>query len=184
MGPEELNEILLHAVPNYWERKAYLKGWDFEGITYKSTCDMCECMEIAEAIYEGRAPSKNTQRAKADRASSGRKKKGGPSASPSNPKKGRTVKCNRNDAGHPRDEPTDAKNICMLHGPRHSSEECKVLQDYSKKHIAQQLFEDEKARSGDNKRGKTIKFESNVEEANIMKSHDKTTPTRRREKSE
>ena len=33
MDPEELNEILLHAVPNSWERQAYLQGWDLEGRT-------------------------------------------------------------------------------------------------------------------------------------------------------
>ena len=58
MDPEELNDILLRAVPNSWARQAYLQGWDFEGRTYKGTCDMFERIEIAEAIYEGGAPSK------------------------------------------------------------------------------------------------------------------------------
>ena len=29
MPPEELNEILLHAVPNDWAKHAFLQGWDF-----------------------------------------------------------------------------------------------------------------------------------------------------------
>ena len=53
MGPEELNDILIHAVPNAWARQSYLKGWDFEGIAYKDTCFMFERMETAQAIYEG-----------------------------------------------------------------------------------------------------------------------------------
>ena len=29
MPPEELNEILLHAVPNSWAKQASLQVWDF-----------------------------------------------------------------------------------------------------------------------------------------------------------
>ena len=51
MYPEDLNKILLHAVPNSCAQQAYIKGWDFEGRSYKDTCDMFEHMEIVEAIY-------------------------------------------------------------------------------------------------------------------------------------
>ena len=53
MEPEELNKILLHAVINSWARQSYIQGWDFEGRSYKETCDMFERMEIEESIYEG-----------------------------------------------------------------------------------------------------------------------------------
>ena len=53
MEPEELNKILLHAVINSWARQSYIQGWDFEGRSYKETCDMFERMEIAGSIYEG-----------------------------------------------------------------------------------------------------------------------------------
>ena len=56
--------------------------------------------------------------------------------------------------------------------PGHSSEKCKVLKDYSKRHVAQRPFKYEQARYGGNKRGKPVKFESTVKEVNIMKSHD------------
>ena len=46
--PEELNKILLHAVPNVWTKQAYLQGWDFEMKSYKATCELFERMEIAE----------------------------------------------------------------------------------------------------------------------------------------
>ena len=38
MTQEELNEILLHVVPNAQEKQSYLQGLDFEIKTYKETC--------------------------------------------------------------------------------------------------------------------------------------------------
>ena len=72
----------------------------------------------------------------------------------------------------------------MLHGPGHSTEECKVIQDYSENHIAQQPFKDKQARSGGNKRGKTVKFEGASEEANVMKYHDEPIPRKKKGKRE
>ena len=76
MDPEDLNNIILHAVPISWPRQAYIQVLDFEGRSYKETCNTFERMEIAEAIYEGGSPYRNTQQAEADRASYGREKKG------------------------------------------------------------------------------------------------------------
>ena len=121
MDSEELNDILLHAIPNSWAKQAYIQGWGFEERSYKETCNIFERMEIAEEIYKGGSPTQNTQRAESDRASSGRNKKGGASASPYNPEQGRTGKCNINNSGHPSDEPTGTKNTCLLHGPGQSS---------------------------------------------------------------
>ena len=120
--PEELSDILPHSIPNSWAQQAYIQGWDFEVSTYKDTCGMFERIEIAEAIYKGGSPSKNNQWEEYDRASSGRKKIGRASASPSNPKQGRAGNRNRSDAGHPRDDMTGAKKTFMLHGTGHSSE--------------------------------------------------------------
>ena len=115
MYPEELNEILIHAVPNSWARKSYIQGRDFEERSYKETCDMFKRMEISEAIYEGEENSKNTSQAEAYRSSSGRKKKGGASASPSNPEQGYSGKRKRSNAGHPSNEPTGAnKHACCM----------------------------------------------------------------------
>ena len=52
MASEELNKILLQAVPNGWENKYYIQGWYFKGKTYKETCDIFEVMEISEQVYE------------------------------------------------------------------------------------------------------------------------------------
>ena len=48
MEMEELNEILIHAVPNGWAKQSYLQGWDFELKTYRETCTMFKRMEVAE----------------------------------------------------------------------------------------------------------------------------------------
>ena len=72
MSPEELNKILLHAVPNSWVKQACIQGWGFGGRSYKDTWDMLDCMEIAESIYEGGESSQNNQQAESDRDSLGR----------------------------------------------------------------------------------------------------------------
>ena len=51
MTHEDLNDILLYAVPNEWEKQSYLKGWYFEMKNYKETCAMYKRMEISEQFY-------------------------------------------------------------------------------------------------------------------------------------
>ena len=70
----------------------------------------------------------------------------------------------------------------MLHGPGHSSEDFKVLQDYSENHITQRPFKDKQARSGGNKCGKTVKLKSASEEVNVMKYHDEPIPKKKKGK--
>ena len=43
--PEELKDILLHAIPNVWAKQTYLQGWDFEMKSYK---DMYKLFKITE----------------------------------------------------------------------------------------------------------------------------------------
>ena len=71
MPPEEITDILLHNVPNCWERKFYLQGRNFEGKTYKETCEMFDTMEIAGKVYKGVTPSKNTTMADDNHVSNG-----------------------------------------------------------------------------------------------------------------
>ena len=73
MASEELNDTLLHAVPDGWAKQSYPKWWDFKGNTYKETCEMFVRMEIAKIIYEGGTPSKTTIRVYSNRASNCRK---------------------------------------------------------------------------------------------------------------
>ena len=56
---EELNEILLHAVTNGWEKQSYLQVWYFEMETLCETCAMFEQIEIYELVYEVQTTSKN-----------------------------------------------------------------------------------------------------------------------------
>ena len=143
---------------------------------------MFERTEIAESIYGGGALYQNTQQAEADWASIGRIKKIGASALPSKTEKGNSGKCKRNYAGHPSDDPTGAKNTCLLHGSRHSSEECRVLKEYTKKRSAQHPYKDKQACSGGNKRAKTVKFKDTIQEVNTMKSHDEPIPKKKKKK--
>ena len=50
MEMEELNEILLHEVPNGWSKQSYLQGWDFELNTYRETCSIFDHMEVDEQV--------------------------------------------------------------------------------------------------------------------------------------
>ena len=49
--PEEINEILIHAVPSIWANQSYLQGWYFEGNSDKETCGIFEPIKITEQVY-------------------------------------------------------------------------------------------------------------------------------------
>ena len=94
---------------------------------YRETCAMFERMEIAEQVYEGKSPSKIIIREDANYDSHVRKRKGRESASPTNPKKVRTGNNKTRNAVSLSEKTTGAEKTCLLHGPGHSYEECKVL---------------------------------------------------------
>ena len=54
---------------------------------------------------------------------------------------------------------------------------------YTEKSSTKRIYKDKQARYGGNKRGKTVKFESTVEEVNIMKSHDEPIPRKKKGRS-
>ena len=74
---EDLNDILLHAVPKGWAKQAYIQGWNFEMKSYKATWKLFKRMEVAEKIYKGENTYKTPPREDANCASHGRKRKGG-----------------------------------------------------------------------------------------------------------
>ena len=74
--------------------------------SYKAMCELFEIMEFTEKIYEGGKTYETPPRADANRASRGRKRKGGEAASTTNPDTGRTDKRKTRNAGHPSDQPT------------------------------------------------------------------------------
>ena len=133
IGVTKLNEILLNIMPNSWSKQAYVQGFDFESITFKKAVNMFEHMEIAESIYEGvvELSYKKPPRAYSNRAGHSRKKIGEVALSWTRPKKSES-------AGKRRkrhiDILTGKSKTCLIHGPRHSSEERKVLGDFRTKY--------------------------------------------------
>ena len=79
----------------------------------------------------------NILRADANCNIHGRKWQGGGSALLANPKKGHSGKPKKNNTGQPRNKP-DKDQKYMLHIPINSTQEGKVLQDFSEKHARQQ----------------------------------------------
>ena len=51
MAPEDLNNILLHIIPNGREKQSYLQGWEFKRKTHKETYNMFNRMEITKQVY-------------------------------------------------------------------------------------------------------------------------------------
>ena len=82
--------------------------------------------------------------------------------------------------GHTSDGLTGAKNTSLLHGPRKSSEECKLPKIYSEKYAEQRPHKEKEARSvSKNKCGKSIDFDRETKETNTMESHDDHTPKKK-----
>ena len=60
-----------------------------------------------------------------------------------------------------------------MHGPRHTSQECKVLIIYSEKCAAQEPQKEKEARSGGKyKNGKSVEFYRETQVINTMEPHD------------
>ena len=144
---------------------------------------MLKHMEIAEQVYKGVTPSKTTTRAYAKSSNRGRKCKGGEDAYPTNPRKGRAGKFKKNYAGHSSDQTTGDK-ICLVHFPRHSTEECKVLKEYTKKYAVRKPYKDKEAYCGGNKNsGKIVKLDGETQEVNTMVYHDAPIPRKKKGKN-
>ena len=70
----------------------------------------------------------------------------------------------------------------LLHGTGHSSVDCRVLKEYSKKYATQQSHKESEAWSGGKiNRVKSVKFDGNVKEVNIME-HDYYNPNKKKKK--
>ena len=119
MPPEEITDILLHNVPNCWETKFYLQGRNFEGKTYKETCEMFDTMEIAGKVYKGVTPSKNTTMADDNHASNGSNTKVSRIRIANPHQEGMRCQPQENYAAYTTDPLTGGKT-CLLHGPGHS----------------------------------------------------------------
>ena len=90
-------------------------------------------MEIAESIYKGVVEPyyKKSTRAYANHAGHSRQKRGEAASSWTHPGKGERTGNHRK--GYV-DSPTVKSKTCLIHGPGHFSEECKVLGDFRTKY--------------------------------------------------
>ena len=88
-------KIPLRSIPNGGYNKVYLQGLYLYAETYQATIDICERCEIAKIFFKGSLgkPSKNID-VNSNHMDTRINNKGGESASPSNPKKVRSINNN------------------------------------------------------------------------------------------
>ena len=90
-----------------------------------------------------------------------------------NPDKGRAGKRKTRNEASPSNKTTSAEKTCFLHGPGHSSGECKLLKEYSKKYASQHPHKYNQAHSGSKtNRGNSVEFDSSIKDASIMEHGD------------
>ena len=143
---------------------------------------MSERVEITEQVYKGETPSNKKTKGRCQLWQSCQEKKGRRICITYKPKKGRSGKRKTKNSVSPSENTTGVDKTCLLHGPGHSSEECKVLQEYSKKQTAQRPHKENEACSeGKTKLGKSIKFSGSIKEDNIV-DQDDPIPKKKREK--
>ena len=88
----------------------------------------------------------------------------------------------KNCAGHQSDRPTGDKT-CLVHGPEHSTIDCKLPKEYSKKCDTQQPQNDKEYHSEGKKSGKTVNFDVKTKEVNNMVSHGEPITIKNKEKT-
>ena len=122
----ELNEILLNSIPNSWSKKAYVQDFGWDSIALNKSFNMFERMEIAESIYEGVEEPFYKKPTRADTNLSGhnRHKRVEAALSWTRPKKG--VIAGKHKKLHV-DSLSGKSKTCLIHVPRHYSEEFRVL---------------------------------------------------------
>ena len=119
--------IFLNRTPNRWSNHAYVQVFYCESITFKAAVNMFECIEISESIYEvvvETSYKKNT-RSDTNRDAQSRKIRGEFASSNTYSKTiERSGKHRKRYVYNTRDI---SKHTFIIHGPGHSSDECKVL---------------------------------------------------------
>ena len=121
MPPEELNYILLHAVPDGWVKQSYLQEWNFEEKIYKETFKMFELMENFKQVYKAGTLYNTTTRADANNSSHSREKREEKPSCVPTPRRADIESARKN----MQDIPGISQPVktCLLHGPRNLSEE-------------------------------------------------------------
>ena len=117
----------MYAAPLSWSNQAMIIDFEFKNENSFSTGKILEFMEVAKNIYESSgAHSKNKQPGEGANRTSVRIKKVGEAALILGSEKSNTVNCKKISGG-PQKFRKPGSFLCLLHGTRHSSEECKVL---------------------------------------------------------
>ena len=130
---KEINNLFLDSMPDIWIRQACVQGFYYETSTLKSV-NMFERMEIAEYIYEGVVENsyKIPTREDTNCYSHSRKKREFPTSSKTYSETNKSsVKLRKRYVDHLKYRP---KLTCLIHGPGHSSYECKFLGDFGYKY--------------------------------------------------
>ena len=127
-----LNEILLNSMPTGWYKQAYIQGFDCESISLKKAVNIFEHTEITESIYEGVVEPyyKKPTWEDSNRACHGRNKIGEAALSNTCPATGESARKRQKQYV---DRSKSESEICLIHGPGHSYDGCKVLRDFVSK---------------------------------------------------
>ena len=102
---DEMMDIFESAIPASWQNQAIIQGFNILEHTPNEFVEFCERIESIETD-EPEKPKPSTDK-DADGKKKGKRKRGG--------------------------EDSSSTKVCMLHGPGHSTEECKVLQAQAKR---------------------------------------------------
>ena len=107
---DKLMDIFEYSIPNTWQKQATIQGFDIMQHTPSEFVEFCERLESVE---DDETPKKKSDSNSTEKNSRGNK---------------RNQKQRGSDKHQSKDTPT-----CMLHGPGHSTEDCKVLRSQAKR---------------------------------------------------
>jgi len=116
---DEILDLLEFGLPNTWQRNMVLQDFDPLAGDTAAFVAFCERMEQVEA-------TETTEKSNGQQKAASRSKSSKETAPKGNKKRRRNV---ANDSEN-NDQETP---VCMLHGPGHSTDQCKVLKDQAKK---------------------------------------------------
>ena len=177
MEMEDLNENILHTVPNGWAKQSYLQGWDLSWRPTGKPVQFSSTWKFLNGSTKGGYLLKYPLGQKPIvTVTSGNEREEKLPCLPT-PRRSALASAKKN-SGCPSDATTEAKKTFLLHVPGHSLEECKVLKVYSGKYSAQRPHTPIEACSGGNpKRAKAVEFNDSTQEVNTMENRGDTIPT-------
>ena len=127
----DLNEILLHSMPNLWDGNYFLQGFGFGVVPLKKEINMFEHMNISASIYEVAVEpyAKTLTRADTNRSGRSNKIRGRDYSSKINPS---MVYPGRHKTRYIERLSGDLPPTCMIHVRGHSSECYEIFSNFGK----------------------------------------------------